>query len=393
MREKDESRLASRRGVVLAFVALLLFVFLGMAALAVDLGMLYGARTESQRVADASAFAGALELYATQGDEAAARAEAANYGLKNAVRSDGVAILTEDVDVELNRWLVRVRALRTEARGTPLMNIFARALGFNSSDVGTVAAARMAPSVGANCLLPFVIPDRWWTVPSGGDSNGPFPGWNDVWEDGNLSYTPIADFNPDGSISGGPYDPYSGYDSDARGTQIRLRGAGGGGGQWGPAIYLPIRFPGQSPGAAAYRERIASCPDPESVWYPGMYVDPEPGAMVGPTRQGFRDLESQAPNHSWNTVQNCVWDGAINACINPWSSPRTRVVSMFDPREFPENPSDQFRITNFAGVFYEGTQGNDIIVRFVEYRGARALPPEIDDEDYPALGRFLILVE
>jgi Flp pilus assembly protein TadG len=392
MNPNRESRLKNRRGVALAFVALLLVVFMGMAALAVDLGMLYGARTEAQRVADAAALAGALEFAASGGDEDAARAEAISYGAKNVIRSDGAVVLDEDVDVEPDRWLVRVRVLRTAVRGSPMVNIFARALGFNTSDVSAVAAARLAPAWGTNCLLPFVIPDRWWMTSSGGTNDGPFPTQYDVFDPDNHSYAPIAVFDPQGETIE-TYNPYSSYDNDDRGVQIRLRDDSGGGGDWGPAMYFPIRFPDQDPGGAAYRERIRSCPDPSTIWYPGMYVDPEPGAMVGPTGQGFGDLENLAPNHSWNTIENCVWDGDAGTCINAWASPRTRLVAMFDPREFPDNPSDQFRITNFAGVFYEGTQAGEIMVRFVEYRGAEALPPELDDADYPAFLRILQLVE
>jgi hypothetical protein len=392
MNPKRASRLRDRQGVALAFVALALFVFLGMAALAVDLGMLYGARTESQRVADGSSLAAALELYATHGNQDHARAEAIHYGSKNVIRSDAAVVLDEDVDVELDRWLVRVRVLRTAVRGSPMLNIFARALGMNSSDVATVAAARMAPGVGATCLLPFVIPDRWWTVPSGGTLDGPFPEFDDVYDEDNHSYAAMAEYSPDGRILA-THNPHSGYNHSSRGVQIRLRSSGGGGGQWGPAIYMPIRFPDQTDGADPYRDRIRGCPDPEKVWYPGDQLDSEPGAMTGPTVQGFSDLEQLAPNHSWNTTYNCVWDGERNTCISAWSSPRTRVLPLFDPTDFPANPSDQFRITNFAGIFYEGTQGNDIVVRFVEYRAARAVSPEIDDADFPAMARILVLVE
>ncbi len=50
-------RLRDEQGATLVLVALGISVFLGMVALAVDLGMLLGARTESQRVADAAALA------------------------------------------------------------------------------------------------------------------------------------------------------------------------------------------------------------------------------------------------------------------------------------------------------------------------------------------------
>lgn len=57
----------NERGVTLALVALLLFVFLGVGALVVDLGLLYAARNELQNAADAGALAGARVLYNSDG--------------------------------------------------------------------------------------------------------------------------------------------------------------------------------------------------------------------------------------------------------------------------------------------------------------------------------------
>lgn len=389
MFKREERRVRDRRGVALAFVAMLLFAFLGMAALAIDLAMLFGARTEAQRVADSSALAGALELYASGGNATAARNEAANYGLRNAVRGEGVAVLPEDVDVELDRWLVRVRVNRTQARGTPLLNIFARAIGINSSDVATVAAARLAPAVGTSCLLPFVIPDRWWV----GGVEGEYPEFDDVFNPTDDFYAPIATYNPDGSIIQ-LFNPYTGYDSTAFGQEIRLRSDSGGGGQWGSATYFPIRVDWTTcgNGAQCHETAISTCLTANSPFFPGMTLDQEPGAMVGPTRRGFDALFNTAPHHRWSTSQNCVWDSRLEQCILPWNSPRTRVVAMFDPGQFPNNPSAPFQITNFAGVFYDRRESGDIVVRFVEYRGARAVAPELED-DFPALFRILRLVE
>jgi uncharacterized membrane protein len=50
------------RGQVLVFAALAIPVFLGLAALAVDIGFLYCTRHELQRSADAGAHAGAVEF-------------------------------------------------------------------------------------------------------------------------------------------------------------------------------------------------------------------------------------------------------------------------------------------------------------------------------------------
>lgn len=56
-------RLKDRRGVTIILVAILMSVFLGFAALAIDIGHLYVVRNELQNAADAAAMAGARVLY------------------------------------------------------------------------------------------------------------------------------------------------------------------------------------------------------------------------------------------------------------------------------------------------------------------------------------------
>ena len=56
---------AKRKGTVIVMVAILMVVLIGCAALAVDVGYLYVARTELQRAADAGALAGAQGLRRT----------------------------------------------------------------------------------------------------------------------------------------------------------------------------------------------------------------------------------------------------------------------------------------------------------------------------------------
>lgn len=58
----DKKR-GGERGGVLVLVGLLMFVFVGVTALAIDLGHLYIVRNELQNAADSGALAGALELY------------------------------------------------------------------------------------------------------------------------------------------------------------------------------------------------------------------------------------------------------------------------------------------------------------------------------------------
>ncbi len=54
----------NERGYIIVTTAMLLVVFLGFGALAIDVGLLYSARTSAQRAADAAALAGAFTFVA-----------------------------------------------------------------------------------------------------------------------------------------------------------------------------------------------------------------------------------------------------------------------------------------------------------------------------------------
>ncbi len=158
------SLLTDERGATLVITALGMVMMLGMVALAVDLGMLLTARTESQRTADSAALAGAGWLIVAPGDEAGARAKAKEYADKNQVHGAVTPVLDEDIDVILDSSKVRVRVRNVTARGNAIGTIFANVLGFSEMNVGTVAAAWGAPAGryrGGGCILPLALPDRW----------------------------------------------------------------------------------------------------------------------------------------------------------------------------------------------------------------------------------------
>ena len=73
-------RLRQDGGTVIPLVALSIVVLLGMAAFAVDLGLLYGERRQAQTAADASALAGALAM---SGGESAAVTDAMELARRN----------------------------------------------------------------------------------------------------------------------------------------------------------------------------------------------------------------------------------------------------------------------------------------------------------------------
>jgi Flp pilus assembly protein TadG len=198
--------------VAVGLIALLLVVLLGMAALAVDFGMLLAARTEAQRAADAGALSGALSLLESPGNADQARAKAIEYAALNQVRGVGTTVLAGDVDVILAQDRVRVRVIRSSARGSALANFFARILGINTSDISAEAAAHAAVAAGVTCPWPFVIVDRWWETSAARLANS-----TDVFNSG-------VDVYNEGPVPAHPGGPAlnTGYGEDDRGTLIRM---------------------------------------------------------------------------------------------------------------------------------------------------------------------------
>ena len=166
-------RVQDQRGATLVLVALGIVVFLGMAALAVDLGMMLGARTESQRVADAAALAGAASFLSDPTNVDRPREWAIEYAALNTVHGQTAVLQDQDVDVLLDEHKVRVRVYNVETRGTAIATIFGRVLGWQSRDVSTVAAAEAYPATQTRlCPLPIALPDRWLD----GDDDAVFTG-------------------------------------------------------------------------------------------------------------------------------------------------------------------------------------------------------------------------
>lgn len=340
MNRPPKAILNNERGVALAFVALLLFVLLGLAALAIDIGMLYGSRTEAQRSADAAALAGASVLLRSGQDEAGARATAIDYAARNSVRREAPEVLPGDVDVDLSDGLVRVRVIRSEDRGTPVPNVFARAIGFPTSDVRAVGAARAGMANAVRCPLPFALVDRFWkgspedrmsrfddsfirppdsyvagsrsaTVPQEGDRTG----WGEL------------DF-------GTPWRIYPGQNNQAP----------------TPGYYYPVSL--DQTGGDPYRDWIVGCRSPDRTFALGQELLIEPGRMVGPTNQGFSELLATDETFWDGTGPTaCPRDPATGECN--WSTRRIRPMIMISPLEpaLSQSGRQTVRIANLAGVY------------------------------------------
>ena len=161
------------RGMTLPLVALFIVVLFAFAALAIDVGILYTARTSAQHAADAGALAGAF-VFANSPNPAAATV--ANAAVSTAVQNKilGQSLTAADfggpltaspcpannastaVCVDSTNRRVTVYIARTGAASVG--TFFARAIGWNSVGVTTRATAEASSQAGGtHCLKPFFI--------------------------------------------------------------------------------------------------------------------------------------------------------------------------------------------------------------------------------------------
>lgn len=361
MRRRNDWK-RDERGAITIMTALGMTVLLGSAAIAIDLGHMMNVRTESQRVADLAALAGAaafVDAPAGSSVSTVARAWAINWAAQNTINGVNVTLVPTDIDVNTVVQRVDVTVESTAARGNPISTIFARMLGINTVDIVTVAAAEAAPADDVSCLLPLFLVDQW-------DERGGSP----------LTYDPGIDYY-EPFVPTAPTGTYTGYDASDIGTTVILKPANGPPSQSSrltPSWYFP--FAGSGPGGSVYREQIQTCPNPAITFSIGDSVNVQTGALIGPTGQGFSNLIGQDPGAAFDPGLQCVMDASNLGSENPAhcrGSPRIRPVPMLDPSApLPTGSSSPVVISNFSGVFVDRVQGNDVYVIIMGYTGASA---------------------
>ncbi len=346
------SILRDERGVTLAFVAIVMIVLLGMAALAIDVGMLYNAKGQAQNAADSGALAGAGSLLVTPNNSATAKSVAETFAEQHVIIKDQVVIFPDqDIQVDMVNGRVTVTARRIMARSNAVPTFFAKVLGIDLVDVEANATAEIIPGGSAACLKPWAIPDAFDDlVPPMDEFTNP----GDYYEPGVTSY---------GSN-------YRGPDGDW-GLQLMLKAGTPGetisSGQFF-AVDLPIEGGGPLTGADRYRENIANCN--RSIVRVGDILQTENGNMAGPTRQGVEELIAQDPLASWDS-----FNGVVGSSFAAGASPRMIRVPMFDPR-FPPTPGKQdLVVTNIAGFFIETMQGPRVVGRLIPTLGTAGGDP------------------
>jgi hypothetical protein len=383
---------SSERGAVLMQVILAMVALIAINIFVVDYGVMWVGRSEAQNSADAGAMAGAIALAfdnfndrtVTGPARTAAKATAEANGIwgqapivdiaNHISFPTGVMNLGTDVcpGTAADSPCVRVDVYRNGQGGsTPLPMAFGPVAGLTTHGVRAMAIAQVAAGNASDCLKPWAIPDKW-------DENYPV---NKEWE--------LTDQFDTAKKQGNDYVPYADPDiyrppGDANPTGFDIRNDLGmpvtlkyGNPQDAPAPgqFLPIDLPTAdgSPevGGANYRANIAGCNGvPIAVGTPQAprSLQIEPGAMIGPTAQGVRDLIALDPNATFNTTTKKIENSCAQATPSCGThSPRVVAIPVFDTLAYEEarqGGRTEVNIVRILGFFIDKMQGNDVVGYF-----------------------------
>lgn len=159
-------KLRNRRGAIALFTVLLFLAMMTVAAVVVDMARLQYMRNQLQTAADAAALAGAVQLLRTPKTDAVAKAKA--YGQANALMNTNVTVV--DSEIVYGNWNPTTRtfapngndaftadAIQVTVHSTSKY-IVANAFGWSPKPVAARAVAWAGPSVGkTDCMKPWAI--------------------------------------------------------------------------------------------------------------------------------------------------------------------------------------------------------------------------------------------
>jgi hypothetical protein len=372
MRHLWMKQLTNERGATLIFVALLLTVILGAAAIAVDLGMLYDARNDAQKAADAAALAGASAFLppTVPADQLVVEAtrRAHEFGGMNRVQGSVITPDQMDVQVLMDENRVRVTVTRSDV---PLW--FARIFGRNTATVAARAAAAVPPSGSVECLRPMAFADLWHERTgitnrySGRTSTDPECAWGDDTCD---YYHPTETGrghwwrNPGmpGLDGKGSFEGPAKEDDVGRPLRFDLNDNSGNFAETATERlfknrFYPLRTPGCN-GGACWRQGLAGdvCTGVISI---GDEVVTEPGVQVGPTNQGFGDAFNDDPGAYWDEATETIKGSRYplgcsgTACTGEGSRRIFHVAMVHPDSRILYNASNTFQVQNLGAFFLE----------------------------------------
>jgi hypothetical protein len=371
--ERTPTMMPGRRGISLVLLAVSLVVLMGMAALAIDLGMLQKARAEAQRAADAAALAGASAFLEDQ-----TRAQESTLAVSRArVVADTNTMMGIKVDslTELDVWVVYDSVkVRTRVRRASVPTWFARIFGRDAFPVGARAAAVADYAAGTTCVKPIAVPDLWDDAAdlaaNGGNDNHKF----DPAETWLYNGAPVPDVYHPAHYAGDGSG--TGLGSDLRNTYAFER-------DWGLQIVLrPSVSAGDPVQACPGSLQGGKCYSP-GFW--GLWGSNQTGTLAnwilscnmtaatvnttveitGGWRQALNktvaDIYDLDPSAQWNPTATDSVSGKTGSVTGSslghgWRrSPRVWIMAIMPPDQVPVVSSDNdTQFNNFMLFFFEG---------------------------------------
>jgi Flp pilus assembly protein TadG len=326
-----------QRGFTVVSFALFLSGLMAMAALAVDVGVLYTARTSAQHAADAAALAAAFTFVDgnTNQPTAAINSAIAIAG-QNKVMGQPVSITAANVSVDLANQRVTVTVPRTGGNG--IGTYFARIMDINSADVQAKATAEAWLSGAASqCLKPIFLPN---TILSSAANVTTACNRGEVlfdrttyhltaWGDSRVPTTSAVDIRP-----------------------MKPSGA------LEPSQYYSLDF---GSGGNTYRCTLGQCLNECGVTavHCGSPLPVETGALNGPTKQGVEDLIGNPPD-TW------IAPGQYGTSTGPATTSRSLVVAPVWDSCDPNNDirsgkhGQTIKVVGFVTAFVTGMSGNNV---------------------------------
>lgn len=392
MHDRRGNRLR-RKGASLVLAAVAMVTVGAAAAVAIDLGMLYKARSDAQRAAESAALAGASAFVDfAQWEPVAldsADVRARRFAESNAILNQPiVASEVQGVEVVPDSQKVRVFVGRA-AVGT----WFARLLGVDSVPISARAAAVAVSAGGGNCVKPFAIPDTWNEATQ--DASG-----DQLEQDGeDWSYDPGQDTyepgNPDQPAAGTGYggnlrDGAGQYTSDfGRPLSLKLPDPLAPTPPLGPRQFRPFTTTNNT-SAGHYGDVIKGC-DPVTLRLGQQYqlLPPDP-QVPAETQEGVDSLVSADPNAQWDDNTKSIRNS--DPSFGSWrNSPRVIKVGFFDPSQLGPTQST-VTFNNLGLMFVESfdLSTNSLNGRFLYFATGAG---DLSNPDFGTLVKRLRLVE
>lgn len=145
-------------GAVNVIMVILMTALLGFAAIAVDVGMVYAERSQLQNGADAAALAVAQECARNLASAECAPTSPAAHSLSNQNALDGLSnVHSVTLDKSRGEVAVTLGAKESGASANSVSLFFARALGFDSTEVGTRSKAVWGSPIAGRTAFPLAV--------------------------------------------------------------------------------------------------------------------------------------------------------------------------------------------------------------------------------------------